>query len=99
MKEIIRLSQENYKQENGIIRKFPTVFIYYDESSKFPYIAKTSYDDYIQGYEDKSKNLKTLIKRLNTYIFCIEYRKGKYLAEKTIGSNIEILDDNFKKEV
>lgn len=96
MKPIIKLSQQDYKQESGIIRKFPIVTIYYDETSKFPFIADTDNNGWIKYYTDKSKNLKTLIKRLNTEVFCIEYKKGLYLTQKSIGSNIEVLDNSFK---
>ena len=99
MKPIIKLSQKDYKQENGIIRKFPIVTIYYDETSKFPFVADTDNNGWIKYHTDKSKNLKTLIRRTNTEVFCVLYRKGKYTTEKTIGSNIEILDDTFKNEV
>lgn len=99
MKPIIILKQKDSMRENGYIRKFPIVTIYYEENSKFPYIAKGDNAGWIKYHTDKSKNLKTLIKRLNTEVFCISYRKGKYLAEKTIGSNIEIIDNSFKGEI
>ena len=91
MKEIMRLTQKDYMQETGILRKFPVVIIYYDENATFPYVAKSNEEGWIRGVTEKSKTLKNLIKRLNTYVFCVEYRKGRYLAEKTIGSNIEYL--------
>lgn len=99
MKPIIRLKQADYKQESGIIRKFPIITIYYDENATFPYVAKCNEEGWIRNVTEKSKTLKNLIKRLNTYVFCVEYRKGRYLAEKTIGSNIEFLDTTFKKEL
>jgi hypothetical protein len=97
MKAIVKLTQKPYKYENGNIRQFPEAIIYLDETSKFPY--QVIIPSYGNGVWERSKKLKTLVKRLNTYIYCITYRKGKYLAEKTIGSNIEWLDDSFKKEL
>lgn len=97
MKAIIKLSQKPYTYEDGNVRQFPEATIYYDETSKFPY--QVIIPSYGSGIWERSKNLKTLIKRLNTYIYCISYRKGKYLAEKTIGSIVELLDDSFKKEL
>ena len=97
MKAIVKLTQKPYTYEDGYIKQFPEAIIYYDGTNKFPYQAIIP--SYGKGIWEKSKKLKTLVKRLNTYIYYITYKKGKYLTEKAIGSDIEWLDCSFKKEL